>query len=384
MIVAIVRETHVGEKRVALIPAALPPRVRAGVEIVVESGSGLAAGFSDAEYTERGARVVASRSEAFAAEIVLQVRTAGANPTAGGADLELMRRGQSVIGLGNVLGAPQAAAEVAARGASLFDLALLPRTSRAQGMDVLSSQATIAGYRAVLLAASALPKIFPLMTTAAGTLNPAKVFIVGAGVAGLQAIATARRLGALVSAFDVRPAVKEQVQSLGARFVELDLKTETAEDAGGYARQMDAEAYDRQRDLMKRVVAESDVVITTALVPGKKAPVLVTAEMVAGMASGSVIVDVAAEQGGNCELTQPGRSTLHGGVTILGPTNLPAEVPWHASQLYAKNITTFLLHLVHQGRVNLDLGDDIVRETLITHDGEVVHPRVKSLLVPGA
>ncbi len=265
------------------------------------------------------------------------------------ADLPRYRAGQVVIGLCDPLGEPQAAAELAARGVTLFALELLPRITRAQSMDVLSSQATIAGYRAVLLAATALPKMFPMLMTAAGTIAPAKVFVVGAGVAGLQAIATASRLGGVVSAYDVRPAVKEQVQSLGAKFVEMPLETAAAETKGGYAQQMDEEFYRKQRELMGRVVAESDVVITTAAVPGKKAPLLITAAMVEGMAPGSVMVDLAAERGGNCELTQPGKTIVHNGVTILGPLNLPSEVPYHASQLYAKNISTFLLALVREG-----------------------------------
>jgi NAD(P) transhydrogenase subunit alpha len=247
-------------------------------------------------------------------------------------------------------------------------------------MDVLSSQATIAGYRAVLLAAGALPKMFPMLITAAGTINAARVFIIGAGVAGLQAIATARRLGAAVSAYDVRPAVKEQVQSLGAKFVEVPLTTDTAETKGGYAQQMDEEFYRKQRELMGRVVAESDVVITTAAVPGKKSPILITGEMVTKMTVGSVIVDLAAERGGNCELTKAGQTTVEHGVTILGPTDLPSEIPQHASQMYAKNISTFLLNLVKEQQVQINMEDEIIRDTLITRDGQVVHPRIKELL----
>jgi NAD(P) transhydrogenase subunit alpha len=348
--------------------------------VLVQSGAGAAAGFADAQYTDKGARIVATRAEAFAADIVIQVRAAGANPQAGRADLELLRSGQVLVGMCDPLGAPQGSAEVAARGAVLFALELLPRITRAQSMDVLSSQATVAGYRAVLLAALALPKLFPMLITAAGTLNAARVFVVGAGVAGLQAIATARRLGAMVSAYDVRPAVKEQVQSVGAKFVEMALETKQAEGQGGYAQQMDEEFYRKQREMMKRVVAEHDVVITTAAIPGKKSPVLVTAEMVAGMAPGSVIVDLAAERGGNCELTCAGQTVVKHGVTIFGPLDLAAEVPTHASQLYAKNITTFLQYLVKNGQVNFDLDDEIIRETLITRAGEVVHPRIKQLL----
>jgi NAD(P) transhydrogenase subunit alpha len=292
----------------------------------------------------------------------------------------LLRAGQAVVGMADPLGGPQTVAKLAPSGVSLFALEMLPRITRAQSMDVLSSQATIAGYRAVLLGAIALPKMFPMLITAAGTLNAAKAFIVGAGVAGLQAIATARRLGAIVSAYDVRPAVKEQVQSLGAKFVEMGLESAAAETKGGYAQQMDEEFYRKQREMMLRVVAESDLVITTAAVPGKKAPVLVTAEMVGKMPQGAVLVDLAAERGGNCELTQPGQTVVHGGVTILGPLNLPAEVPQHASQLYSKNIATFVQFLVKDGQVRYDMDDEIIRETLITRSGAVVHPRVKELL----
>ena len=271
--------------------------------------------------------------------------------------------------------------EFAATGATLFSLELMPRITRAQSMDVLSSMATVAGYRAVLLAATALPKMFPMMTTAAGTITPAKVFIMGAGVAGLQAIASARRLGAQVSATDVRAAVKEQVQSLGAKFVESPVAAASAEGTGGYAKALDEDSYRRQREALSKVVAESDAVITTAAVPGKKAPILVTADMVKLMQPGSVIVDLAAERGGNCELTRPGETVVVGGVTILGPANLPSEVPYHASQMFAKNVVTFLQHLTElgfPGKVASD--DEITRETLLCRDGQVLQPKVKELL----
>jgi len=380
MIVAVPRETFPGENRVALIPASVPGLTRAGLEVVVQNSAGAAAGFLDSQYTERGAKVVASREELFAADVILQVRAGGANPEAGRADLDRMRQGQVVIGLGDPLGVPHAIEELAARGVTLFALELLPRITRAQSMDVLSSMATVAGYRAVLLAAEKLPKMFPMLMTAAGTVAPAKVLVMGVGVAGLQAIATARRLGAVVSANDIRPGVREQVESLGARFVQLELDTSAAEDKGGYAKQMDDEFLKKQREMITRVLAESDVVITTAAVPGKKAPTLVTAEMVAGMAQGSVIVDLAAERGGNCELTKPGETVLVDGVSILGPANLPSGVPYHASQMYAKNITTFLSHLIKDGRIELDMEDEITRETLICRGGNVVNPHVCELL----
>ncbi len=380
MIVAIAKETFPGEKRVALAPVHVPLLLKAGLEVLVEQSAGQAAGYPDRQYSEKGAKIVASRAELAAADVILLVRAAGAHPQASAAQLDQFRSRQVVIATCDPLGNPQPARDLAARGVTLFALELLPRITRAQSMDVLSSMATVAGYRAVLLAAEALPKMFPMLMTAAGTLTPAKVFIMGVGVAGLQAIATARRLGAVVSANDIRPAVKEQVESLGAKFVELELDIEAAEDKGGYAKEMGEEFLQKQRELIARVVAESDVVITTAAVPGKKAPTLVTAEMVAGMAPGSVVVDLAAERGGNCELTEPGETIDHNGVTILGPTNLPAEVPQHASQMYSKNITTFLLHLIEDGRVKLDLEDEIVRDTLITHGGGVVNARVCELL----
>jgi H+-translocating NAD(P) transhydrogenase subunit alpha len=379
MIVAAVKETFPGERRVALVPASIAGLVKSGHEVRIESGAGQAAGFPDAQYQEKGAKIV-SRAEAFAADCLLQVRALGANPQAGAADMDLLRAGQAIIGQCDPLGMPAAAQTLAQKGVMLFALELVPRIARAQSMDVLSSQATVAGYRAALLAATTLGKMFPMMTTAAGTLTPAKVFVVGAGVAGLQAIASARRLGAVVSAYDVRDAVKEQVQSLGARFVEMSLAAGQAEAAGGYARQMDDEFYRRQRELMLKVVAQNDVVITTAAVPGKKAPTLITAEMVAAMADGSVVVDAAAERGGNCALTKPGETVVADGVTILGPTNLPSEVPYHASQMFAKNVTTFLAHLTRDGQWRIDLDDEIVRETLVAKEGHVVNEKVREAL----
>lgn len=376
MKIAVVRESFPGEKRVALTPAAVPPLIKSGYEVVVEEQAGTAAGYPDAQYRDKGART-ASRAECFAAaDVLLQVRAAGANAKAGAADLPLYRQGQVVIAMCDPLGERRGAEELAARGVVLFALELVPRITRAQSMDVLSSMATVAGYRAVLLGASHLPRMFPMMMTAAGTLSAAKVFIVGAGVAGLQAIASARRLGAIVSAYDVRPAVKEQVQSLGGKFVEMALDTKQAEGKGGYAQELGEEFYRKQRELMARVVAESDVVITTAAIPGKKSPVLVTAEMVATMAAGSVIVDLAAERGGNCELTKADEIVQAHGVTILGPTNLPSEAPYHASQMFAKNITNFLNNLAPKGALTINMEDEIIRETLVARDGKIVHPRL--------
>ena len=371
MRIGVPTERFPGEHRVALVPASIAPLKKAGLDVVIESGAGARAGFPDSAYQEKGAHISATRADVFGADIVLQVRAG---------DFAAMRQGQVLVAMADPLGAPATTSEIAARGVTAFALELIPRITRAQSMDVLSSMATIAGYKAVLLAANTLPRMFPLLTTAAGTVTPARVFIVGVGVAGLQAIATARKLGAVVEAYDVRPAVKEQVQSVGAKFVELPLETVQAEDKGGYATAQDEAFYQRQRDMMARVVAANDVVVTTAVVPGKKAPVLVTAEMVRGMAPGSVVVDLAAERGGNCELTRPDEVVIEQGVTILGPTNLPSTVPYHASQMYAKNVTTFLLHLVKEGVVTLDPNDEITRDTLITRDGDVVNVRVRQAL----
>jgi NAD(P) transhydrogenase subunit alpha len=381
MKIGVPTETFPSERRVALVPASIPVLKKAGLDVLIEAGAGERAGFTDAAYQEKGAQLVTTRTDLFAgADVVLHVRLAGAAGDSGKADLALLRSGQIVIGMADPLGAPEAVRALAARGVTGFALELIPRITRAQSMDVLSSMATIAGYKAVLVAADTLPRMFPLLTTAAGTITPAHVFIVGVGVAGLQAISTARRLGAVVEAYDVRPAVKEQVQSVGAKFVELPLETALAEDKGGYAKAQDESFYQRQREMMKKVVAANDVVITTAVVPGKKAPILVTAEMVRGMAPGSVVVDLAAERGGNCELTRADEVVVEQGVTILGPTNLPSAVPYHASQMYAKNITTFLLHLVKDGNVKIDPADEITRDTLITERGEVVNSRIREAL----
>ncbi len=381
MVVGIPAETYPGERRVATVPAVLPALTKAGLDVLLEPGAGAAAGFPDEGYVEKGAALSGDRAQLFAtADVVLQVRALGANPDAGRADLALLRPGQVVIGLSEPLGEPAAARELAGCGATAFSMELIPRITRAQSMDALSSMATIAGYKAVLVAAEALPRMFPMMMTAAGTVTPARVFVVGAGVAGLQAIASARRLGAKVEAYDVRPAVKEQVESLGASFVDLPLDTAGSEDAGGYAKAQDEAFYARQREMMGRVVAGSDVVITTALIPGRPAPVLVTDEMVAGMTPGSVVVDLAAERGGNVEPSRPDEAVSAHGVTVLGPTNLPSTVPYHASQMYARNVSALLLHLVRDGALALDPDDEITAGTLVSRDGEVVHPRVRELL----
>ncbi|MEE3258136.1 MAG: Re/Si-specific NAD(P)(+) transhydrogenase subunit alpha [Candidatus Latescibacterota bacterium] len=378
MIVGIPQETCVGEKRVALIPDAVSTLATGNAEVLVEPDAGQAAGFADAAYVERGAQIAADRAEVFArAEVVLQVRTFGANPEAGRADLALIRPGQILIGASDPLTSGPQLRELAGAGATLFAMELIPRITRAQSMDILSSMATIAGYKAVLLAAEVLPRMFPLLMTAAGTLTPARVLIIGAGVAGLQAIATARRLGAVVQAYDVRPAVKEQVESLGAEFIELDIDAGDSEDASGYAKAQDETFYRRQREELAKVAGANDVVITTAAIPGQQAPLLITAAAVQGMEPGSVIVDLASERGGNCELTRPGETAVEDGVRIMGPLNLPATVPHHASQMYSHNIATFLQHLLSEEGLQFDLEDEIARETLVMRDGRIVHPRIR-------
>jgi NAD(P) transhydrogenase subunit alpha len=372
------KEALPGERRVAITPTVVAGYVKAGFRVLVEAGAGASAGFADQVYVDRGAEIV-TRDVAFAADVLAVVQVLDGDPS--NPDRERLRPGQVVIGMAAPLAAPQVAAAVADRGAVLYSLELVPRTTRAQSMDVLSSQANIAGYKAVLLAAAALPKMAPMLTTAAGTIAPAKVFVIGAGVAGLSAIATARRLGAVVEAYDVRTAVKEEVQSLGARFVELPLETgQEGPGSGAYATQMSDEQIAKQRELMAKTVAGSDVVITTAQVQGAKAPVLVTAAMVAGMTAGSVIVDLAAEQGGNCEGSVAGQTVDVGGVTIIGPTNVAASVPHDASLTYAKNIANFVALIVADKAIHVDVDDVIVQETVTTHDGQVVHPRVRDAL----
>lgn len=378
MIVGVPKESFPGERRVALVPVVVPQMVKAGFEVLVEPGAGCDAGFPDKEYTGRGAKIARDRAEVFgAADIVTQVLCYGSNDRTGKADVALYRKGQALVGFLRPLGSKEVVEEIARAGVTAFAVELMPRTTRAQSMDALSSMATICGYKAILTAADALLKIFPMLTTAAGTITPARVLVIGAGVAGLQAIATARRLGAVVSAYDLRPAAKEQVQSLGGRFVELAVEAKDAQDERGYARAQGEEFYAKQRELLGKVIAEHDVVLTAAVVPGKKSPVLVTKEMVAGMAPGSVVVDLAAERGGNCELTRAGEVIVEHGVTIIGTINVASSVPHHASQMYARNLNAFLMNLVKDNKLRLDAGDDIIRDTMVTHGGEVVHPRVR-------
>ncbi|MCX6619809.1 MAG: Re/Si-specific NAD(P)(+) transhydrogenase subunit alpha [Acidobacteria bacterium] len=381
MTIGVVTETYPGERRVAIVPRAMEVLAKNNVSFLIQRGAGEASGFPDAEYEAKGARIAATREEVFQnAQLIAQVRSYGANPEAGSADLALLTSGQAVIGFAEPLTAGKEAAELAGRGVTLFSMELMPRITRAQSMDALSSMATIAGYKAVLIAADTLPRMFPMLMTAAGTIAPAKVFVLGAGVAGLQAIATARRLGAVVSAYDVRPAVKEQIESLGAKFMMMEVEAASAEDKGGYAREMGEEFYRRQRAFLTEIVRQQDVVITTAAVPGRKAPILITTEMVRQMAPGSVVVDIAAERGGNCEATRPGENVVENGVTVMGPLNLASTIPYHASQMYARNVVTFIKHLAPAGDLVVNRDDEITRETLVTYAGAVVHPRVRSLL----
>ena len=382
MIIGIPSEIKTGEKRVAMSPANVQSLTDKSVKVLVQKNAGSAAGYPDAEYNAAGAATIANREEIFAtADIILQVQSFGSNTENSDSDLALLRRGQLVIGMMDPLASPQAAKTVAATGASAIALELVPRISRAQSMDVLSSMATLAGYKAVLIGASASPRIFPMLMTAAGTLQPARVLIMGVGVAGLQACATAKRLGAVVEAYDVRPAAREQIISVGAKPVELDLDTGETEGAGGYAKEQGEDFLRRQRELMTEVVAQQDIIITTAAIPGAKSPILVTEEMVIAMKPGAVIVDLAAERGGNCDLTEQGKTIVAHDVIIVGPENVPSDLAYHASQMYGKNMQTLLeLILDEDGSLNLDLNDEIVAGTLVAHDGDVPHAHMRKLL----
>jgi H+-translocating NAD(P) transhydrogenase subunit alpha len=377
VLVGVPRESYPGERRVALTPAVIPNLVKAGLEVAIQAGAGEQAGYPDAQYVEKGAKVLPDRAAVFASsDIILQVLGNGANDVTGAEDIPLYRRDQVLIGFLRPF--QQASVQqLADAGVTSFAVELMPRITRAQSMDALSSMANIAGYRAVLIAANTVPRVFPMMTTAAGTITPARVLIVGVGVAGLQAIATARRLGAVVSAYDVRPAVKEQVQSLGARFVELPLETADAQDERGYAKAQDEAFYQKQRELLGKVIAESDVVITTAVVPGKKAPLLIPAPMVQAMKPGSVIVDLASERGGNCELTKAGQTIVESGVSIIGDFNLASGAPFHASQMYAKNLLTFLQSQTKEGKFLFDMSDQVTSDTLLTRGGQIVNKRIR-------
>jgi NAD(P) transhydrogenase subunit alpha len=378
VIIGVPKESYPGERRVALVPSVLPTLTKSGFEVHIQSGAGIDAGYPDSLYAEKGGKIVADRAGVFAAaDIIAQVLCYGPNDINGELDLALYRRNQILVGFLRPFGALEVVQQIAQAGVTSFAVELMPRTTRAQSMDALSSMATVSGYKAVLVAADSHPRIFPMLTTAAGTVTPARVFIIGCGVAGLQAIATARRLGAVVSAYDLRPAVKEQVQSLGGRFVELPIEAKDAQDAGGYARAQDEDFYRRQRELLGKVVQESDVVIAAAVIPGKKSPILVTEEMVKGMALGSVIFDLASERGGNCELTEAGKTVVKHGVTIIGTINVASGVPYHASMMYARNISAFVTHLIKDQKLNLNLEDEIVRGTMLTSGGEIAQPRMR-------
>jgi NAD(P) transhydrogenase subunit alpha len=382
VIIGIPAEIKTAEKRVAMSPANVQSLTDKGVKVLFQTNAGDAAGYPDGLYSEAGATISADRAEIFAqADIILQVQSFGSNNENSEADLASLRSGQLVIGMMDPLASPEAAQAVAEKGATAIALELVPRISRAQSMDVLSSMATLAGYKAVLMGASAAPRIFPMLMTAAGTLQPARVLIMGVGVAGLQACATAKRLGAVVEAYDVRPAAREQIISVGAKPVELDLDTGESEGAGGYAKAQGEDFLKRQRELMTAVVAEQDIIITTAAIPGAKSPILVTEDMVKAMKPGSVIVDLAAERGGNCDLTEQGKTVVAHGVTILGPENVPSELAYHASQMYGKNMQTLLeLILDEEGNLNLDFNDEIVAGTVVAHQGEIPHPHMRKLL----
>lgn len=374
MTIGVPAETALGERRVGLVPESVARLVKAGAAVIVQRGAGEPAAFVDAEYEKAGATLGAAAADVYgAADAIVKVQ----RPSA--AELDAMRPGTTLIALLAPLGDPAYVEALAAHKLNALSMDAIPRITRAQSMDALSSQANIGGYKAVLLAAAALPRFFPMLTTAAGTIPPAKVLVLGAGVAGLQAIATARRLGAVVSAYDTRAVVKEQVQSLGAKFLEIDLGVD-AEGAGGYAKELTAEQIDKQRAFMVEHIGASDCVITTAAVPGRRAPLLVTEEAVKAMKPGSVIVDLAAETGGNCALTVPGEIVVRDGVTIIGTTNLPSTMPYHASQLYSRNVFTLLQHLMKDGNVQFDYDDQITRDTTLTHDGEITHEPTRAAL----
>ena len=374
MNVSVPKETIPGERRVALVPELIPKLTGAGLEVSVQAGAGVDAGFSDAQYVDKGANVKAAvLSEG---DIVLKVRP----PTED--ECSQLRENSIVIGLLEPYTSGARLQLLADRKLTAFAMELMPRIARAQPMDALSAMSTIAGYKAVLLAANHLPRFFPLLMTAAGTISPARVFVVGAGVAGLEAIGTAKRLGAVVEAYDTRPAVKEEVESVGARFVELDLNAGEAEEKGGYARAQSEEFYKRQQQLLSRHLASADVVITAALVRGQNAPILITEEMVRTMRPGSVIVDLAADQGGNCVVTEPGRDVIKHGVMIVGPSNLPSSMPFHASEMYARTVCHFLMHMLRDGGIHIDPSDDITRATLVTHKGEIVNDALRQRLAP--
>lgn len=381
MIIGIPKELFPGERRVSLIPETVHQLTKKGFKVIVETNAGYDAGFTDNAYLAKGAKIISSRKEVFQkAKVILQIRAWGSDEDSGKKDLSLLHDEQIVIGFTDPLGNAEKAREFERRNVTTFSMEMIPRITRAQSMDALSSIASIAGYKAVLTGANLLQKMFPMMMTAAGTIAPAKVFVIGAGVAGLNAIATAKRLGAIVSAYDVRPDVKEQIESLGGKFIEIELDTSDSQDEGGYAKEQTDDFLAKQREMMFRVVSESDVVITTAAIPGKRSPVLVTKEMVEQMHPGTVIVDLASERGGNCELTKHGETISEFGVVITGPANISSDLAYHASQMYSKNISTLLLHLATENSFNFDMNDEITAGSMITHKNQILHPRVRDLL----
>jgi H+-translocating NAD(P) transhydrogenase subunit alpha len=381
MLIGVPKEIATGERRVAIVPEVVPLLTRAGHRVVVERGAGQRAGFTDEAYKAVGADVVDTPEQIYStAQMILKVQRPARAESSGEAELDMLTKGTVLIGLLQPSGDPALFQQLADREIIACSMELVPRTTRAQMMDALSSQSTVAGYKAVLLAANALQKFFPMLMTAAGTVRPARVLVIGAGVAGLQAIATARRIGAVVEAFDTRPVVKEQVQSLGATFVELDVHLEDAQDAGGYARELSDRHITREKELIHNHALQADVIITTALVPGKAAPVLVSAETVKAMRPGSVIVDLAGEQGGNCELTVPGETIVTHDVTIIAPLHISSDLAYHASQMYAKNISALVVLLAPKGELNLNFGDDIIDAVLVTANGEVRHEATRRRL----
>lgn len=380
MKIGVPREIMPGENRVALVPDSVAQLTKKGLQVVVETGAGDNSSYLDAAYQQAGATIAPAAASLFAeCDIICKVQRPLENQALGKNELDLLRAGSILIAFFQPLVNHQLVQALAEHGITSFSMDAIPRITRAQSMDALSSMSTVAGYKSVLLAADSFGKFFPLLTTAAGTVKPAHVFVLGAGVAGLMAISTARRLGAVVEAFDVRPAVKEQVQSLGAKFVEMPIEEQT-ETSGGYAKQLSEDAHRREVELLHRHVKDADIVITTALIPGKPAPVLVTEEMVKDMKPGSVIVDLAAENGGNCTLTEPGCDFERYNVRIIGPLNLPSSMPIHASQLYSKNVANLLGLLIKDGQLNLDFNDEIIAGTCITHNGEIVNGAVKALV----
>ena len=374
MLIGVPREIASGEKRVALVPDVVPQLTGAGHRVMIERDAGLRAGFTDETYRAAGCEIADSAADVYsAAQMILKVQRPGREENSGEAELDMMQEGTVLVGLLQPAGDPALFQQLADRRIVALSMELVPRTTRAQMMDALSSQSTVAGYKAVLLAANALQKFFPMLMTAAGTVRPARVLVIGAGVAWLQAIATARRIGAVVEAFDTRPVVKEQVQSLGATFVELDVHAEDAQDAGGYAKELSERHIRREKELIHNRALQADVIITTALIPGRPAPMLVSAETVKAMRPGSVIVDLAGEQGGNCELSVPGDTIVRHDVTIIAPLHISSELAYHASQMYAKNLGALVALLAPKGELNLNLADDIIDAVTIVADGKVRH-----------